>query len=174
MFLRSLPNRSSAAACCPSSKHALRPCGEALGECASFPQLKLKCSRNFIFRNSNTARRSLEYEPCLHHARRRKTPAANLRPAEGALYARSRRLSLGLEREALSRFPQRNRRQRLGPCASCDPKSSEAAGGEADSHLQPVLSRISGRVGEAPHQNFWTRPRLFLQQRHRSLGRRVK
>ena len=41
--------------------------------------------------------------------------------------------------QALSRLPQRDRRQRVGSRTSCDPVDVEAAGGPADSRVESVF-----------------------------------
>src|ERR1700692_710950 len=105
-----------------------------------FLQHRLMSCRSFIFRSSNTEPRSSEHEVWEHelglrNARRGKTAAADIRPAEGPLHSRSRRLSLGFERQALSRFPQRHRRERAWTWASGNSKSAQAADRKTDPHV---------------------------------------
>ena len=53
----------------------------------------------------------------------------------------------------------------LGTWASGDSESAEATGREADSHLESLLSRVSGGTGEAADENLRARSRILLQQR---------
>jgi hypothetical protein len=59
--------------------------------------------RNSIFKSSSAARRSLEHESSLRYSRRAQLLLPT-RPPAGVVYSRSRRVSLGFNRQALSGF----------------------------------------------------------------------
>ncbi len=76
--------------------------------------------------------------------------------------------------QALPRFSERDRSECAGTCSSRDSVDVQTAGWAADSRLESVFPRVPGGAGEAADQNLRFGQSVFLQQRHRSLGRRAQ
>src|SRR5690348_2414040 len=81
---------------------------------------------------------------------------------------------MGFERKALPRFRQRNRSECARSRASGDSEGDQAASRKADSYIESFLSSVPVGTRQAPDENVGHGPRVLLQQRYGSVGRRFE
>src|SRR5690348_6384812 len=119
---------------------------------AFFQQRKDTCSQISTQPSLIVVRRCWSHESLVRSTCRSRVAAAHLRPLSRDVHARARCAPLGFKGEKVSRSAKWDRSERFGARASGDPASLETAGRPVDAYLEPVLSRIPGRAGEATQE----------------------